>query len=466
MRRLIHLRDDSGQVLVVAALCMVVLIGFLGMAVDLGFVRYEKRRLQNATDAAALAAALEVRVCGDTPNCAAMQTAAQNALVENGYTGSTIITNCTTPGAGLTLMVNNPTCLLTSDPNRNKNNYVEAQVSETAPVYFTRILGFSGFRIKARAEAARGLGGPCIYALNPTASNSLAILAGLGFQSKCGIVVESNSPAAVTCLIGLMSAPEIRVTGGTTGLLCGSVPPPVTGVAPPSPADPLAYLPAPSTANDTCGTGSGNVYNGSPVPVNLIPLLGTNIVFNPGVYCGGISITASVLSNITFNPGVYVLRNGYSTLLGIPGPTQSGLTITVGALSTLVGNGVMFYNEGNAGSFSITAMPALLGLSTFQLTAPTRGNFGGILFYQAHGVTNTGTFLVNLLQGSRMDGVIYMPDALVTYGVGVVAGASKFNGIVADRVQFTAQILSTLGNDYSSLQSGSPLGGDHSELVQ
>jgi Flp pilus assembly protein TadG len=466
MRGLRHLRDDSGQVLVVTALCMVALISFVGLAVDIGALRYEKRHLQVAADAAALAGALEVRVCGDTPACGAMQAAAQNALVENGYSGSSVLTNCAGGGTtGLSLMINNSPCLVASDPNHGKLNYVEARVSETAPVYFSRVLGFTGFHISARAEAARGLGGPCIYALNPTAVGALSITAGLGFQAQCGIVVESNSPAAVTCLIGLISAPEIRVTGGPAGLLCGSKPAPTTGVAPPSPADPLAYLPAPANATAACGTGSGSLYNGSQTPVVLVAPIGANIVFNPGVYCGGISITASVLSNITFNPGIYVLRNGHATILGIPGPTVSGLTVTLGLLSTFTANSVMFYNQGNGGSFSITA-PSIIGLSQFTMTAPTNGEYGGILFFQAHGVTNTGTFLVNLLQGSKMNGVIYMPDALVTYALGVVSGAANYNGIVADRVQFTGQVLSTLANDYSSLQSGSPLNGDHSSLVQ
>jgi hypothetical protein len=207
------------------------------------------------------------------------------------------------------------------------------------------------------------------------------------------------------------------------------------------------------------------VYNGSPRAVD-VGLLTGNVTFNPGVYCGGIAITVALLSNVTFNPGTYILRNGPVYLLGLPVGTSSGFTITVNLLSSIVGKGVTFYNEGDAGSFSLTANGLPLQLSNFQLSAPTSGDYGGILFYQAHGITNTGTFLVNLLQGSEMDGVIYMPDALVTYGVGAVAGAQKYNGIVADRVQFTAQILSIISNDYSSLQSGSPLGGDHSELVQ
>jgi hypothetical protein len=126
----------------------------------------------------------------------------------------------------------------------------------------------------------------------------------------------------------------------------------------------------------------------------------------------------------------------------------------------------MFYNEGNGGSFSITATPTLAGLSNFSLSAPTAGEYGGVLFFQAHGVSNTGTFLANLLQGSQMVGGIYMPNALVSYGVGAVSAANGCNFLVADRIQFTAQILSTISNNYSTLENGSPLGGDTSALVQ
>lgn len=477
MRRLFQIRDDSGQVLVITALCMVVLIGFLGMAIDIGSVRHEQRRLQNAADATALAAALEVRVCGSTSNCGTMQTAVQKAMEENGYSGATLVTQCPkSVGTELTVMVNNPTCIVSNtmtsgSTTLNRLNYVETQVSETAPLHFSKIFGFTGFALKARAQAARGIGGPCIYALNPTASNTLNVSIGLGFRSNCGVVVESSSPTAVNCLVGLgITAPYVQVSpkGGGASLLClGNTH--VTKAPVPVPADPLAYLPVPPSANDDCGSSSGNVYNGSQsaVQLGLLAGLAGNVTLNPGVYCGGISITAPVLANITFNPGTYILRNGpMFSILGLRIGTSSGFNITASVLSSIVGNGVTFYNEGDAGSFSLTAGSLPLQLSNLQLTAPTSGDYGGILFYQAHGITNTGTFLVSLLQGSRMDGVIYMPDALVTYGVSAIAGATKYNGIVADRVQFTAQILSVMANDYSSLQSGSPLGGDHSELMQ
>ena len=45
--------DESGSILVLTALCLVVVLAILGLAVDLGHVRYVKRNLQNAADAAA-----------------------------------------------------------------------------------------------------------------------------------------------------------------------------------------------------------------------------------------------------------------------------------------------------------------------------------------------------------------------------------------------------------------------------
>src|SRR5580692_822630 len=103
--------DESGSILVATALWMVFLLGILGLAIDFGHVLYVKRNLQKAADAAALAAAIELRTCGATTNCAAMQAAAQSALTENGLSATTTLTNCSgTAGSGITLTINNPVC--------------------------------------------------------------------------------------------------------------------------------------------------------------------------------------------------------------------------------------------------------------------------------------------------------------------------------------------------------------------
>ena len=239
----------------------------------------------------------------------------------------------------------------------------------------------------------------------------------------------------------------------------------------PAVADPLGYLPAPPHASDACPTASatGANYTGSKTAINITALsiltTGNTFTFNPGVYCGGINISAAVLMNITFNPGVYILRDGPG-LLG----TQGGFNLTLSALSTITGNGVMFYNEGSitnpsasVGGFSITA-PAAVGLSNVSLSAATSGEYGGVLFFQAHGITTSGTYLANVLQGSKLEGAIYEPDAKVAYAVGAIS--SNYNILVAKDLNFTGQILSVFGSNYSALANGSPLQSDVAVLVQ
>lgn len=54
------MRKESGQTLVHVALMMVVLLGFLALAIDVGLLYSERRRMQNAADAGALAGAREI----------------------------------------------------------------------------------------------------------------------------------------------------------------------------------------------------------------------------------------------------------------------------------------------------------------------------------------------------------------------------------------------------------------------
>jgi hypothetical protein len=445
-----------------SAMSLVVIMGFLGLAIDVGHLLFVKRSLQKAADAAALAGAIEVRVCGLSPNCPAMQTAAQDAMSENGMTADTVLTNCSgSSGTGVTLMVNNPSCFDAGDPNTGKPNYVEAVASQTVPTFFAWVAGMPSVNLHARAEAVRGVGGPCIWALDPTGP-AITILGGVIVQSRCGVVDESTSSDALSCAVGaFLYAPSINVSGGASSLLCLAASTPNTYVAAPNPRDPLAYLPAPDDGTTPCGSSTGSPYYGSASPVNVI--LGATVTFYPGVYCGGISITASLASTITFEPGMYIMRDGTGPL----GITQGGLNINLNALTSISGDGVTFYNEGPTGSFTMTEPVtggSLVSLGNIDLSAPTSGEFGGVLFDQAQGVSSTGTFLANLLEPSQLEGAIYLPSGPVVYGVS--AGSSAYNILVAKDINLTVAVASTFGNDYSTLESGSPLDGDNVSLVE
>src|SRR5450755_1270183 len=98
---------QRGQSLVVVVLGLVVLLGILGLAIDMGYLRYMKRKMQTAADAAAIAAAGEIDF-GDFNN------AGLKASANNGFTNGT---------ANATVTINHPP---SSGPHSTNNFYAEA----------------------------------------------------------------------------------------------------------------------------------------------------------------------------------------------------------------------------------------------------------------------------------------------------------------------------------------------------
>jgi hypothetical protein len=76
------MREETGQTLVQVTLMLVVLLGFAALAIDAGFVYSERRHMQNAADAGALAGAREMCITGDQRLAEAA--ARRYALTENG----------------------------------------------------------------------------------------------------------------------------------------------------------------------------------------------------------------------------------------------------------------------------------------------------------------------------------------------------------------------------------------------
>lgn len=80
-------KNESGQALVFAVLALgIVLMGFAGLGIDMGYMRYEKRLQQTAADAAAIAGANDILPGGVTE-------AAQNAAAANGFTVAAVNVN-------------------------------------------------------------------------------------------------------------------------------------------------------------------------------------------------------------------------------------------------------------------------------------------------------------------------------------------------------------------------------------
>ncbi len=119
-------RSHLGQVLVVVALALLALVGIVALAVDGGHVYAERRKMQNAADAGALAGARAL--CLESASTSEVETVAQEYAIDlNGAHGAVV----TVSGPFTVTVV----------------------VTETAPTFFARAIGFAEVEVSARASA-------------------------------------------------------------------------------------------------------------------------------------------------------------------------------------------------------------------------------------------------------------------------------------------------------------------------
>ncbi len=147
MRGARHRNPESGQSLALVAVGMIALVGILGLAVDMGYLRYVHRQLQTAADAAAIAGAMDVTY--GTWNAAGRGAASENGF-PNG--GNTTVTISNPPASGPYAGANYPT-------------YVQATITQTGvPTFFSKIFGVNNVSLSASSVAAGGTN--CIYGLD------------------------------------------------------------------------------------------------------------------------------------------------------------------------------------------------------------------------------------------------------------------------------------------------------------
>jgi len=87
------LSNEQGQTLVMTVFCMGVLLGALGLAVDVGVLLHTRRQMQSAADAAAMAGATEMFYNGSTNVDARAKAAAKANGVDSDVSGNTVTIN-------------------------------------------------------------------------------------------------------------------------------------------------------------------------------------------------------------------------------------------------------------------------------------------------------------------------------------------------------------------------------------
>jgi Flp pilus assembly protein TadG len=126
-------KQESGQVLIQVAVMLVVLLGFVALAVDVGNVYSERRRMQNAADAGALAGARELCFVNSTDLAKAKEKAV-NYMEDNGAA----------------------TAMSVATIKEDSSNIIETTAGKKANTFFAAFAGFPTLDVKAEASAACG----------------------------------------------------------------------------------------------------------------------------------------------------------------------------------------------------------------------------------------------------------------------------------------------------------------------
>ena len=98
------LRNEEGQTLVLTWICASALVGFIGMALDVGILFRARRDAQTAADSAAVASALDYyynyALLGASPALTHAVNAGKTAAAANGISNSSNVTINCAPSSG------------------------------------------------------------------------------------------------------------------------------------------------------------------------------------------------------------------------------------------------------------------------------------------------------------------------------------------------------------------------------
>jgi hypothetical protein len=454
-------RDRTrGQIIVLFALAMVAMLVMASLLFDGANALLSKRQLQDAADAAALAAANVIAAgahsCLATGSASTVrsdvQAAAVNSVAANlpGFDASTVSVSC---------------------PGGWSNQAVAVGLHETTSSIFGGIIGQTGMSVSVSATAVNGgitstkfsvveldpsnLLWPKAYSGCPavlfSGTNTVLFDGSMQVDSACaaanGGALSSNGNSAT---VTFASGASINLVGGYAPGPLKITPTPLTGQ--PYVKDPLAGLPA--------------------IPVSSLPvrstkqttLNGGSTILEPGVYVGGIAMKNSAIAYL--HPGIYVFTDdasgngGFSIgaqnqVFSIPRSLGSTSSATWATSDCPVGSttcGVLLFNTGMTGNDikgsekdQITVgAGATVMLRPYQSTADGTGTnnpaYQNLLIWQDRSSVPSATYAqppISLKGGGQVSisGTVYTPSAAVQMG-----GNSGGSG--GNEVDITLQFIS------------------------
>lgn len=381
-------RAERGAVVLVIAVLAVVLLGFIGLAIDTGHVSTAASQLQAAADAAALAGAQQLSweassngsfpltrqaavSCGGANEAAGMAVVLQ-ANAANAPDGDVVVG---TWDATSSSFVPN-----TSSPNAVKVTARRTQASSGGPLglLFGGLFGVSSSDVARSAIATwDAVENSMVHVNHPSAAGALSMNGTTLLDVGGGkVMVNSCDPSAIK-LVGSaeLVAASVATNGGAdapAGAIQGTLEEWV-----PTQPDPLAHI-LPDTYSFT------SLRSSLPKPKGGSGSITASGTYSPGYYPKGINIKSSTV--VTLNPGTYVFAS----------------TAKLAGSARLQGEGVTLL-------FDAGVNLSVSGSASMVLTPPASGDFEGLalMFHR----NNTSSKACSLGGGGTFDieGSVYVP---------------------------------------------------------
>jgi Flp pilus assembly protein TadG len=424
------LHDRQGVVTLLVGLAMPVLIGTMGLAAETSYWYMHKRSMQNAADAAAIAAATNA----SSTYAVEAKAVAANLGFQDG-------------SGNVTVQVANPA----TAAGCSANCYT-VTVSDKVPLFLSEVIGYAGNKdmtaISASAVATTNKSySYCVLALanfplvGPVVGITGAVIANL---NGCNVISDSNA----ICLLTNLNANVGDAVGANLG--CGIK----ANSNMPYVADPYSGLDSNIPA-DPCG-GS---YPQEPVLI-LGPALPASNKWSGSKslssyqICGDLQLTGNTTINAPGNT-LLVIYNGRLDTNGYTLQTASGSGLTV----VFTGTNVLGYVQIATGS------------GTLDIAAPTSGTWSGIAIYQDPKLTLAANINLPALGVGptwKISGMVHVPYSIVALAGAVnpaTNGVRCFGMVVGT---FAAALGSIFPNNNQCAAAGvssAPEGGSRGTLV-
>ncbi|MBW8785792.1 MAG: hypothetical protein JF593_14350 [Novosphingobium sp.] len=391
--------DKSGNVMLITAAALPMLVGAAGMATDTVELSMLKRVLQQEADAAALAAAAAGSQSAGISDAATHEISAMHKLTVT----STTVEN--PPSAGT---------------YAGDTAAIRVRLTSYQKLAFSSLFLTSGTTLTAEATTKMvSMGTFCVLAV--------------GAGSTTGITMSGNATLSLGCGMATNSSASTAIDGSGSISVSLSSLTAVGGIPSSSSYSGVSLYPHSLKQTDPFASLSNPTFTGC--SGNTVVNANSTRTLSPGCY-GGLDLKG----NVTLQPGTYYIDAG---------------NFSVGAQAVISGTGVTIVLT----SSTAATQPQSIGQITINagaqlnLTAPGTGTYAGILFYQDRRAQDTGTNTINGNASSVLQGAMYIPSQSVTYN-----GTS---GMTTDCLQMVVKRATFSGN--STISNVCPSGsGAHS----